>query len=76
MAQRIVLSREQVEKLRQLRGEVDQTKDGEIQNRHAELKIQVLAHSTAEEARPHQELTLGATNVRAKRIRRPWGFER
>ena len=40
MAQRIVLSREQVEKLRQLRAGLAVAQDGEVQTRSAALEIQ------------------------------------
>jgi hypothetical protein len=70
MAQRIVLSREQVEKLRQLRAGVAVPQDGEVQTRDAELEFQAPA---LEETRPYEVLTQGSI---ANRIRRPWGFER
>jgi DNA primase len=70
MAQRIVLSREQVRKLRQLRGEVDLVPDGDVPNRDAKLEIQAPA---LEDTRPYEVLTHGSI---ANRIRRRWGFER
>ncbi len=70
MAQRIVLSREQVKKLRQLRGEVDLAPDGDVSN--GDAKLEFPAPGT-EETRPHEVLKNGSI---ANRIRRPWGFER
>lgn len=69
MAQRIVLSREQVRKLRQLRGEADMVPDGDVPNTDAKLEIRAAG---IEDTRPHEALTSSITN----RIRRPWGFER
>jgi hypothetical protein len=70
MAQRIVLSREQVKKLRQLRAGVGAPKDGETPEKGTNLQIQAPA---IEETRPYEVLTHGSI---ARRIRRPWGFER
>ena len=52
MAQRIVLSREQVKKLRQLRGEVDLAPDGDVSNGDL-AKLEFPAPGT-EETRPHE----------------------
>jgi hypothetical protein len=70
MAQRIVLSPEQVKKLRQLKAGVGVAKDGETPEKHSNLQIQAPA---LEEAEPYRALTHGSID---RRIRRPWGFER
>jgi hypothetical protein len=71
MAQRIVLSREQVRKLRELREGVGVAKDDETAEKKA-ANPQIQAPSI-EETRSYEVLTGGSIT---NRIRRPWGFER
>jgi hypothetical protein len=69
MGKRIVLSREQLTKLRRLQGEFDAASDGKMQAGDAKLH----QAPALEETRPYEVLTHGSI---ANRIRRPWGFER
>jgi hypothetical protein len=56
MAERIVLSRDQVHKLRRLREEI-MTKDGEVQNGNVGPELQAIADWIDEETRPYEILT-------------------
>ena len=69
MATRIVLSREQLKKLRRLQGEFDAATGGNTQDGDAKPD----QAPALEETRPYEVLTHGSI---ANRIRRPWGFER